>query len=140
LSGSCQSDLIQHVALPSIAVLIVVGMIIGVWIASGTVQTLIHYGLASAVTGVNVFDHIKNTMATTLLAMPIALTIYLAAGFLFIEPGHTSFGAVNTITKGLAARFELGWVPLLPALLAVTLALQHPSDQFAQRQVRPRWH
>lgn len=34
-----------HVALPSIAVLIAVGMIIGVWIAPGTVNTLIYYGL-----------------------------------------------------------------------------------------------
>jgi NhaC family Na+:H+ antiporter len=34
-----------HVALPSIAVLIAVGMIIGVWIAPGTVPTLIYYGL-----------------------------------------------------------------------------------------------
>jgi NhaC family Na+:H+ antiporter len=34
-----------HVALPSVSVLITVGMIIGVWIASGTVPTLIYYGL-----------------------------------------------------------------------------------------------
>lgn len=34
-----------YVALPSILVLINVGMIVGVWIASGTVPTLIYYGL-----------------------------------------------------------------------------------------------
>ncbi|MEX2321077.1 MAG: Na+/H+ antiporter NhaC, partial [Saccharospirillum sp.] len=34
-----------HVSLPSVSVLILVGMIIGVWIASGTVPTLIYYGL-----------------------------------------------------------------------------------------------
>ncbi|HBM38794.1 MAG TPA: Na+/H+ antiporter NhaC, partial [Sulfitobacter sp.] len=34
-----------HVSMPSLAVLIVVGMIVGVWIASGTVPTLIYYGL-----------------------------------------------------------------------------------------------
>lgn len=34
-----------HVSMPSLAVLIVVGMIIGVWIASGTVPTLIYFGL-----------------------------------------------------------------------------------------------
>jgi Na+:H+ antiporter, NhaC family len=187
-----------HVALPSIAVLIVVGMIIGVWIASGTVPTLIYYGLtllnpsiflaaamvlcavvslslgtswgtvgtvglalmgigagfgipiywtagavvsgsffgdkisplsdttnlASAVTGVNVFDHIKNMMATTLPAMLIALVIYLAVGFLVIEPVQTSFGAIEAITNGLASRFQIGWIPLLPALLVVTLALR----------------
>jgi NhaC family Na+:H+ antiporter len=187
-----------HVALPSIAVLIVVGMIIGVWIASGTVPTLIYYGLtllnpsiflaaamalcavvslslgtswgtvgtvglalmgigagfgipmywtagavvsgsffgdkisplsdttnlASAVTGVNVFDHIKNMMATTIPAMLIALVIYLAVGFLVIEPVKTSFGAIEAITTGLATRFQISWIPLLPALLVVTLALR----------------
>lgn len=34
-----------NVSLPSVSVLIVVGMIIGVWIASGTVPTIIYYGL-----------------------------------------------------------------------------------------------
>ena len=34
-----------HVALPSVSVLITVGMIIGVWIASGTVPSIIYYGL-----------------------------------------------------------------------------------------------
>ena len=32
-----------HVSMPSLAVLIVVGMIIGTWIAAGTVPTLIYY-------------------------------------------------------------------------------------------------
>ena len=32
-------------ALPSVSVLITVGMIIGIWIASGTVPTIIYYGL-----------------------------------------------------------------------------------------------
>ena len=36
---------VVHVALPSVSVLITVGMIIGVWIASGTVPTIIYYGL-----------------------------------------------------------------------------------------------
>ena len=34
-----------NVSLPSVCVLLVVGMIIGTWIASGTVPTLIYYGL-----------------------------------------------------------------------------------------------
>jgi NhaC family Na+:H+ antiporter len=186
-----------HVSLPSLSVLIVVGMIIGVWIASGTVPTLIYYGLkllnpsiflaaamglcavvslslgtswgtvgtiglalmgigagfgipvywtagavvsgaffgdkisplsdttnlAPAVTGVNVFDHIKNMMPTTLPAMLIALTAYLIAGYYIIEPTQTSFGAIDSITEGLAARFQLGWIPLLPALLVITMAV-----------------
>jgi NhaC family Na+:H+ antiporter len=140
-----------HVALPSVSVLITVGMIIGVWIASGTVPSIIYFGLkvlspemflaagmmicavvsvslgtswasvgtvglalmgigegfdipaywtagavvsgaffgdkisplsdttnlAPAVTGTDVFSHIKNMMATTIPAMLIALIIYL---------------------------------------------------------------
>ena len=34
-----------RVGLPSIAILMTVGMIVGVWIASGTVPALIYYGL-----------------------------------------------------------------------------------------------
>ena len=34
-----------NVSLPSVSILIIVGMLIGVWIASGTVPTLIYYGL-----------------------------------------------------------------------------------------------
>jgi len=186
-----------HVSLPSLSVLIIVGMIIGVWIASGTVPTLIYYGLellnpsiflaaamglcavvslslgtswgtvgtvglalmgigagfgipvywtagavvsgaffgdkisplsdttnlAPAVTGVNVFDHIKNMMATTIPAMLIALVAYLVAGYYVIEPAQTSLAAVNAITEGLASNFELGWIPLLPAVLVIILAL-----------------
>jgi NhaC family Na+:H+ antiporter len=36
---------VVRVALPSIAILMVVGMTIGVWISSGTVPVLIYYGL-----------------------------------------------------------------------------------------------
>ncbi|PTE21852.1 Na+/H+ antiporter NhaC [Cereibacter changlensis JA139] len=186
-----------HVSMPSLAVLIVVGMIIGVWIASGTVPTLIYYGLvllnpsiflaaamvlcavvslslgtswgtvgtiglalmgigagfgippywtagavvsgaffgdkisplsdttnlAPAVTGVTVFDHIKNMLPTTVPAMLIALVVYLAAGYLLIEPGDTSFGAIEQITARLDQQFALGWLPLLPALIVIVLAL-----------------
>jgi NhaC family Na+:H+ antiporter len=186
-----------HVSLPSLAVLIVVGMIIGVWIASGTVPTLIYYGLvllnpsiflaaamvlcavvslslgtswgtvgtiglalmgigagfgipaywtagaivsgaffgdkisplsdttnlAPAVTGVTVFDHIQNMLPTTIPAMLIALTLYLVAGYALIEPGDTAFGAINQITTRLEQEFVLGWVPLLPALIVIALAL-----------------
>ena len=186
-----------HVSMPSLAVLIVVGMIIGVWIASGTVPTLIYYGLvllnpsiflaaamilcavvslslgtswgtvgtiglalmgigagfgippywtagavvsgaffgdkisplsdttnlAPAVTGVTVFDHIKNMLPTTIPAMLIALVIYLIAGYALIEPSETSLGAISQITDRLDAQFALGWVPLLPAVIVIALAL-----------------
>ena len=186
-----------HVSMPSLAVLIVVGMIIGVWIASGTVPTLIYYGLvllnpsiflaaamilcavvslslgtswgtvgtiglalmgigagfgippywtagavvsgaffgdkisplsdttnlAPAVTGVTVFDHIRNMLPTTIPAMLIALLVYLLAGYALIEPSDTSLGAIERITDRLAGQFVLGWLPLLPAVIVIALAL-----------------
>ncbi|MFB2531140.1 Na+/H+ antiporter NhaC [Paracoccus sp. p4-l81] len=186
-----------HVSMPSLAVLIVVGMIIGVWIASGTVPTLIYYGLtllnpkiflaaamilcavisvslgtswgtvgtigialmgigagfgippywtagavvsgaffgdkisplsdttnlAPAVTGVTVFDHIRNMLPTTVPAMLIALVAYLVAGYALITPAETSLGAITQITTRLASEYHLGLVPLIPALVVVVLAV-----------------
>jgi len=186
-----------HVSMPSLSVLIVVGMIIGVWVASGTVPTLIYYGLtllnpqiflaaamilcavvslslgtswgtvgtigvalmgigagfgipaywtagaivsgaffgdkvsplsdttnlAPAVTGVNIFDHIRNMLPTTVPAMLIALVVYLVAGFSLITPAATSFERIDAITDTLSAQFSLGLVPLIPALVVVALAI-----------------
>lgn len=187
-----------HVSLPSVSVLICVGMIIGVWIASGTVPTLIYYGLiilspaiflaaamvlcsvvsvslgtswgtvgtvglalmgigagfdipmywtagavvsgaffgdkvsplsdttnlAPAVTGTDVFSHIKNMMPTTIPAMVIALTIYLVAGFTLIDDGGASFERINTITTTLQANFTISPWLLLPAALVIVLAVK----------------
>lgn len=186
-----------HVSMPSLAVLVIVGMIIGVWISSGTVPTLIYYGLtvlnpsiflaaamilcavvslslgtswgtvgtvglalmgigagfgipaywtagavvsgsffgdkisplsdttnlAPAVTGTNVFDHIRNMLPTTVAAMLIALGIYIVAGFVFITPAETSFEAITAITGNLQDQFSLGIIPLLPAVVVIVLAL-----------------
>ena len=187
-----------HVALPSVSVLITVGMIIGVWIASGTVPSIIYFGLkvlspelflaagmgicavvslsigtswasvgtvglalmgigegfdipaywtagavvsgaffgdkisplsdttnlAPAVTGTDVFSHIKNMMATTIPAMLIALIIYLLVGFFVIDTQSISFEKINDITNALDENFYIsGWV-LLPALIVMGLAIK----------------
>ena len=70
-----------HVSMPSVAVLIVVGMIIGTWIASGTVPTLIHYGLT-----------ILNPSIFLAAAMILCAVVSLSLG--------TSWGTVGTV--GLA--------------------------------------
>ncbi len=169
------------VALPSVSVLIVVGMIIGIWIASGTVPTIIYYGLktlspqiflaagmvicavvsvslgtswgsvgtvglalmgigegfdipmywtagavvsgaffgdkvsplsdttnlAPAVTGTDVFSHIKNMMATTIPAMLIAFLIYLGVGYFVIDSQSVSFVKIEAITTSLASNFTI---------------------------------
>ncbi|WP_275097204.1 Na+/H+ antiporter NhaC [Sedimenticola hydrogenitrophicus] len=187
-----------HVSLPSVSVLICVGMIIGVWIASGTVPTLIYYGLtllsptlflaaamllcsvvslslgtswgtvgtvglalmgigagfdipvywtagavvsgaffgdkvsplsdttnlAPAVTGTDVFSHIKNMMPTTIPAMLIAFAIYLFAGFNLIDGGNASFEKINAITAALEANFSISAWLLLPAAIVIVLAVK----------------
>ena len=70
-----------HVSMPSVAVLIVVGMIIGTWIASGTVPTLIYYGLT-----------ILNPSIFLAAAMILCAVVSLSLG--------TSWGTIGTV--GLA--------------------------------------
>lgn len=190
-----------HVALPSVSVLVTVGMIIGVWIASGTVPSIIYFGLkllspeyflvasmiicgfvsvslgtswgtvatvglalmgigagfdipmywtagavvsgsffgdkisplsdttnlAPAVTGTDVFSHIKNMMPTTLPAMMIALVIYLVAGSKLVGDQTVSFEKIEAITTALDANFTISLWLLVPALLVMILALrQYP--------------
>jgi len=189
---------VVRVGLPSIAILMTVGMIVGVWIASGTVPVLIFYGLkvlnpevflaagmllcavvsvslgtswgttgtiglalmgigsgfdipmywtagavvsgaffgdkisplsdttnlAPAVTGVNLFDHIRNMMPTTVPAMLIALVIYLFVGFNFIGSNEVDFSKIEAITNGLENNFNLSLFVLLPPLLVIVLALK----------------
>ncbi|KQI68314.1 sodium:proton antiporter [Loktanella sp. 3ANDIMAR09] len=80
-----------HVSMPSLAVLIVVGMIIGVWIASGTVPTLIYYGLT-----------LLNPSIFLAAAMILCAVVSLSLG--------TSWGTVGTIglaLMGIGAGFDV---------------------------------
>jgi len=189
---------VVRVGLPSIAILMTVGMIVGVWIASGTVPVLIFYGLkvltpevflaagmllcavvsvslgtswgttgtvglalmgigsgfdipmywtagavvsgaffgdkisplsdttnlAPAVTGVNLFDHIRNMMPTTVPAMLIALVIYLFVGFNLIDSTAVDFTKIEAITSGLESNFNLSLLMLLPPMLVIVFALK----------------
>ena len=187
-----------NISLPSVSILITVGMIVGIWIASGTVPTLIYYGLkilspeiflaagmilcsivsvslgtswgtvgtvglalmgigagfgipmywtagavvsgaffgdkisplsdttnlAPAVTGTNLFDHIRNMLPTTIPAMLIALAIYFVVGFTLIDTSQTSFESINAITSALDSAFWISPLMLLPAALVIILALK----------------
>jgi NhaC family Na+:H+ antiporter len=79
--------------------------------------------LAPAVTGVNVFDHIRNMLPTTVAAMLIALGIYLFAGLFLIEPAETSLESFTEITTNLSNQFSLGFILILPAVVVIVLAL-----------------
>ncbi len=186
-----------NISLPSVSILITVGMIIGVWIASGTVPTLIYYGLrilspelflaagmvlcsivsvslgtswgttgtvglalmgigagfgipmywtagavvsgaffgdktsplsdttnlAPAVTGTNLFDHIRNMLPTTVPSMLIALVIYFVVGFTLIDTSQVSFDRIHAITTALDDAFWISPIMLFPAVLVIVLAV-----------------
>lgn len=188
---------VVSVGLPAVGILMLVGMITGLWIASGTVPTLIYYGLellspqiflaaatllcalvsvslgtswgtvgtvglalmgigagfgippywtagavvsgaffgdkvsplsdttnlAPAVTGVNLFDHIRNLMPTTLPSMAIALVIYLMVGQGMVGDQAASFERISSITEGLSQHFDITATSLLPALVVIALAV-----------------
>ncbi|MFP5410447.1 MAG: Na+/H+ antiporter NhaC [Gammaproteobacteria bacterium] len=185
------------IGLQSVAILMVVGMIIGTWIASGTVPYMIHAGLqlltpawflaagmllcsvvsvslgtswgttgtvglalmgigagfdipmywtagavvsgaffgdkisplsdttnlAPAVTGTNLFDHIRNMLPTTIPSMLIALVLYIIAGYSLIDGRPVDFTKITAITQGIENQFSLSWIVLLPAVLVLALAL-----------------
>ncbi|WP_136248836.1 Na+/H+ antiporter NhaC [Halomonas borealis] len=188
---------VVSIGLPAVGILMLVGMITGVWIASGTVPTLIYYGLellspqmflaaatllcavvsvslgtswgtvgtvglalmgigagfdipaywsagaivsgaffgdkvsplsdttnlAPAVTGVNLFDHIRNLMPTTVPAMLVALVVYLVAGHGLAGDQAASLERIASITQGLAQNFDISVLSLLPVLVVIGLAL-----------------
>ncbi|MBA2883122.1 NhaC family Na+:H+ antiporter [Desulfosalsimonas propionicica] len=192
---------VVYLGLQSIAILTIVGMIIGTWMLSGTVPVMIYYGLqvinptffllaamiicaivsvslgtswgtmgtvgialvgigqglgvpmpltggaivsgaffgdkmsplsdttnlAPAVTGTNLFKHIKNMMPTAVPAMLIAGVIYILLGLRFAGEPMVAEN-ITQITGTLADTFTLHPLLLLPAVLVITLAiLQFPA-------------
>jgi NhaC family Na+:H+ antiporter len=85
--------------------------------------------LAPAVTGTNLFDHIRNMLPTTIPAMLIALGIYFVVGFTLIDTSQTSFESIEAITSALDSAFWISPLMLLPAVIVIFLALkkQPPS-------------
>ncbi|WP_072575635.1 Na+/H+ antiporter NhaC [Suttonella ornithocola] len=190
-----------HVSMPSLSVLVLVGMIIGVWIASGTVPTLIYYGLnlihpkfflaaamlicsfislslgaswatvgtiglalmgigsgfgipmywtagavisgsffgdkisplsdttnlTPALTGTNVFDHIKNMLPTTIPSMVLAFLIYLIMGGQLAHESDESAQAIMQISQTLQAHFTLSpWLLIPPGIVLILAILKKP--------------
>lgn len=189
---------VVRIAIPAIAILMIIGMIIAIWIASGTVPLMIYYGfqilspkiflaaamllcavvslslgtswtttgtvglalmgigagfgipaywtagavvsgsffgdkmsplsdttnLAPAVTGDNLFDHIRNMIPTTLPAMLIALVAYLYVGFNVIKVSDIDFSTIQALTTGLENNFVLSPILLIPVILVIILAIK----------------
>lgn len=80
-----------HVSLPSVCVLIIVGMIIGVWIASGTVAALVYYGF----------------MLLTPQVFLAAAMVLCAVVSLFLGTSWGTVGTVGLALMGIGAGFEI---------------------------------
>ena len=81
--------------------------------------------LASSATGVDIFDHIRYMMHTTVPALVISLIIFTVAGL-----GHHSSGAmhVEQFTHGLASTFHISaWTLLVPLVTGVLIVKRVPS-------------
>lgn len=191
-----------RLAVQSIAILMLVGMIVGIWIASGTVPLLLYYGLtlldpkiflaasmllcavislslgtswgtvstvglalvgigvgfdipiywtagavvsgaffgdkmsplsdttnlAPAVIGVDLFEHIKNMLPTTLPAMLIAFVIYLLVGFNGVSLDSDNLEKIHRITSGIEQHFDLSlWLLIPPGLVLLCSLLKLPT-------------
>ena len=79
--------------------------------------------LAPAVTGTNLFDHIRNMLPTTVPSMLIALAIYFVVGFTLIDTSQVSFERIDVITGALEEAFWISPIMLLPAVLVIALAV-----------------
>ncbi len=77
--------------------------------------------LAPAVSGTDVFTHVKAMLPTTITAYVIALVVYLVMGFKYAS-ANSDLSAIITIREGIAANFTVSPLLLLPPL-AVILAM-----------------
>lgn len=82
---------VLHVAMPSIATLILVGMLVSTWIASGTVPLLIYYGL-------ELIDPVWFLAASMLLCSVVSLSI---------GSSWTTVGTVGLALVGIGTAFGI---------------------------------
>lgn len=81
--------------------------------------------LASAVTGVNIFTHIRSMMYSSGITMTFALLLYLVLGFQYSGTvGADQLATISEMLGGLDANFNLGLITLIPPILVVVLAIK----------------
>ena len=81
--------------------------------------------LASSVTGVPLFSHIRYMLFTTVPSLLIALFIFVLSGFI---TDVTDANHVNMLNAALVSRFHLSpWLLLVPLLTGVMIARRLPS-------------
>ncbi len=181
--------------IPALLILLIIGMLIGVWIASGVVPALMYFGfkvltarwflpimlvscgamslitgsswttigtigvaavgvgeglgipvamtagavvsgaffgdkispmsdstnLTSSVLGVNLFDHIRHMLYSTVLVMVLSLVVFTVMGF--IVSGEGAISDVSTYTDSILQHFNFTFWLFIPPLAVITLIL-----------------
>ena len=83
--------------------------------------------LTPAAVGVDLWDHIKGMLPTTVPAMLTALVIYAWIGMSYTDT-NVSLASIEAVQTALAANYNLSIITLLPAVVVVTAAvLKQPA-------------
>ena len=83
--------------------------------------------LAPAVSGTDVFTHVKGMLPTTIVSYGITLVLFLIAGLQYGGVG-SDISSINSIREGLAANFNLSPLLLIPPLAVITsMAFKTPA-------------
>ena len=133
--------------IPTFLIVIMVGMLVGIWMAGGTASTTsipvplviaavvcgAWFGdkmsplsdttnLASGVSRVPLYDHIGSMMYTTIPAALVALVLFTAAGLMH-SGGEMDTTRANLICDTLAEHFNLNPILILPAILVLLVSV-----------------
>lgn len=75
--------------------------------------------LTSSVLGVNLFDHIRHMLYSTIPAMALSLVVFTILGFTVSEGG--TMGEVATYTESIQEHFNFTFWLFIPPLAVITL-------------------
>ncbi len=82
--------------------------------------------LTASVLGVNLFDHIRHMLYTTIPAFLISLVVFTLLGFTASE--GASIGDVSAYTESIGQHFNLsGWLAIPPVVVILMIVLKVPA-------------
>ena len=78
--------------------------------------------LAAAVAGVDVIDHVKHMLWTTIPAYILTFIVFFILGLNYGQ-GDASLTDINAMTNYLSESFNLGIITMLPVIIVITLLI-----------------
>ena len=80
--------------------------------------------LTAAMTGTDLFAHVRSMLYVTLPAAIISFGLYWIIGTSYIAGGETNIDTVNSILNALSSNFNLSPLTLIPPLLVIILSIK----------------